>query len=98
LYPAAGRLITRDDDRPGAPAVAVLSYGYWEGQYARSPQAGGATVPLNGVPVLIIGVSPRGFVGANVGQVADVTLPVAALPARRPRMRPPRGKGDSRPR
>jgi predicted permease len=80
LNPAMGRLLTRADDRPGAPPVAVISYGYWERQFARSPEAIGQSVPMNGVPVTIAGVSPAGFVGANVGAIADVTMPVAALP------------------
>jgi len=29
LNPILGRLITKQDDTPGAPLVAVLSYGYW---------------------------------------------------------------------
>ena len=79
LRPAAGRLIGRDDDEPGAAPVAVLGYGYWERRFARNPQAVGQTLRLDGVPVTIIGVTPPGFVGANVGQIADITVPVAAL-------------------
>ncbi len=29
MTPAAGRLLTRDDDKPGSQLVAVASYGYW---------------------------------------------------------------------
>jgi predicted permease len=94
LKPAAGRLIARDDDRPGAPPVAVLSYGYWERQFGRSPETIGQTVLLNGVAVTIVGVSPPGFVGATVGQVADITLPVAAVPTVAPPMAPLLGKGN----
>ena len=60
--------------------MAVISYGYWERQLARSPGAVGQTVQINGVPVTIVGVSPRGFVGATVGSIADITMAVAALP------------------
>ena len=28
----------------------------------------------------IVGVGPPGFVGANVGSIADITMPIAALP------------------
>lgn len=80
LNPVAGRLLTDEDDEPGAPLVAVTSYGYWERQLARSPGAVGQTVRINGVPVTIVGVSPRGFVGANVGSIADITMAAAALP------------------
>ena len=39
LRPAAGRLIMDLDDQRGCPAVAVLSYGFWQDHY------GGATTP-----------------------------------------------------
>jgi predicted permease len=80
LTPALGRLLTRADDVPGAPVVAVLSDGYWERGFARDPGVVGRTILLNGVAAEIAGVSPRGFTGANVGATADVTIAVAALP------------------
>jgi len=80
LNPTLGRFLTEDDDRPGAPLVAVISYGYWERQFAQDPRVVGQSLRLNGVPVEIIGVSPRGFVGANVGSIADITTTVAAVP------------------
>lgn len=79
LNPESGRLLTRADDQPGATLVAVLSDGYWQRQYSRNPGVIGQTIRVNGVPVTVAGVSPSGFTGANVGAVADITLPVAAL-------------------
>src|SRR5579872_2820669 len=80
LNPVAGRLLTPDDDQPGAPPVAVISDGYWQRQFARNPGIIGQPVPMNGVAVTIVGVSPPGFVGANVGSVANITMAAAALP------------------
>lgn len=80
LTPVIGRLLTRTDDTPDAPMVAVLSYGYWERQFALSPQTVGQTLLIAGAPATIIGVSPRGFVGATVGSVADVTVSVSSAP------------------
>jgi putative ABC transport system permease protein len=94
LIPAIGRLLTHEDDEPGAPLVAVASYGYWERQLARSPGAVGPTVRINGVPVTVVGVSPRGFVGANVGSIADLTMAVTALPQVNPSAAPLLGPGD----
>ena len=79
LKPALGRLLARADDERGAPLVAVISDDYWERQFARSPDVIGQTARLNNVPVTIVGVSPPGFVGAEVGATADITLPVAAI-------------------
>ena len=35
MTPAAGRLLAPTDDEPGAPLVAVISYGYWQRQLGR---------------------------------------------------------------
>ena len=94
LNPVLGRLLTREDDEPGAPLVAVISHGYWERQLARSPGAVGQTMLINGVPVTIVGVSPPGFVGANVGVVADITMAAAALPQVSPSAAPLLGPGN----
>jgi predicted permease len=80
LSPALGRLLDRTDDRPGAPPAAVISYRYWQSQFAANPAAIGQSIALNSFPVTIVGVSPRGFGGASVGSVADITVAVAALP------------------
>ena len=81
LVPALGRLLNPNDDAPGAPVAAVLSDGYWERAFARDPAVAGRPILLNGATAEIVGVSPRGFSGANVGVTADVTIAVAALPA-----------------
>ncbi len=95
LRPAAGRLITRGDDIVGAPLVAVAGFSYWQRELAGNPAAVGSTVRLNGVPVEVVGVSPRGFTGANVGAVADLTVPVAAIARLNPNWTPLLGPGNS---
>jgi putative ABC transport system permease protein len=74
LKPAAGRLLSPADDQPGAPLVAVISDGYWERNFHRDPRAVGTTLTVEGHPVTIVGVEPRGFTGADVGMVADLTM------------------------
>src|SRR5258706_16516 len=41
IPPAAGRLIMPDDDRAGAPAVAVVSYGFSQRRFRGAANAGG---------------------------------------------------------
>ena len=94
LAPAAGRLIERSDDEAGAPLVAVISHGFWTRQFAASGAAVGQQLFLNGVPVTIVGVSPAGFAGTNVGQMADVTITVAAFPRINPQAAPLLGTGN----
>jgi predicted permease len=95
LMPAAGRLLSRDDDVAGAPLVAVASFDYWTREFAGSAAAIGQTMLINGVAVELVGVSPPGFSGANVGNPAELTLPVAAISRVTPNMAPLLGKGNS---
>ena len=94
LHAVIGRLLAPPDDEPGAPLAAVISYGYWERQLARSPDAVGQVLRVNGVPVTVVGVSPHGFVGTRVGAIADITMAVAALPQVSPSAAPLLGPGN----
>jgi predicted permease len=76
LYPAAGRLLSVDDDRRGCPARAVLSYGFWQTRYGGSSSAIGSTISLEGHPFEVIGVAPAGFYGMDVGHKFDVGIPI----------------------
>ncbi|MGC0771836.1 MAG: ABC transporter permease, partial [Candidatus Acidiferrum sp.] len=76
VRPAAGRLITPDDDKRGCPAVAVLSYGFWQDHFGASPSAIGSTISLSNHPFQIIGVSSPGFYGVVVGSKFDVAIPI----------------------
>jgi putative ABC transport system permease protein len=46
---------------PGRNAVAVIGYGLWQQLFAGDPKALGATVRIDGIPLVVIGVAPRGF-------------------------------------
>jgi putative ABC transport system permease protein len=78
LRPTAGRLIAAADDRRGCPAVAVLSYGFWQEHYGGAPSAIGSTLSLNDHPFEVIGVAPSGFFGMEVGQKFDVAAPICS--------------------
>jgi len=77
--PALGRLATVADDRPSAPAVAVLSDGFWRRRFGASPGVIGTTVQLNGQTVTIIGVMPPAF--ALPDPRADLWMPMGLAPA-----------------
>jgi len=78
LRPAAGRLITASDDYRGCPAVAVVSYGFWQEHYGGASGAVGGTLSLTDHPFVIIGVAPRGFSGMDVGWHSEVFVPICA--------------------
>src|SRR5689334_3532030 len=77
VAPAAGRLLTADDDRPGEPAVAVLSDRLWRRQFGGAPDIFHTPVTINGRPFTVVGIAPDTFVGAALGETADVWLPIA---------------------
>jgi len=78
MRPAAGRLLIEDDDRPDAPMVGVISYEFWQKRFALDPNIAGRVVTMNGQPVTIVGVTPKGFPGIQRLGVPgpDVTLPI----------------------
>ena len=76
--PAAGRLITRDDDRAGAPAVVVLSQGFAETHFGDATGALGQQVLVDNVPFTTIGVTPLGFFGVDPSKSPDLYLPFHA--------------------
>jgi predicted permease len=77
VRPAVGRLFTPDDDRaPGARPVVVLSYDFWVRRYSADPGVVTRQVSLNGIPMTIVGVAPRGFHGVTIGESPEVMVPV----------------------
>lgn len=75
VSPALGRFFSADDDRAGAPPVAVVSHGFWERRFGGDPMVLGRPLDIGGRPYTIVGVSPVGFTGVDLRPV-DVWLPV----------------------
>jgi predicted permease len=81
VKPLLGRLIESGDDSPGCgSAGAVISYSFWEREFAGDAGVLGRTVLLNGHVYNVIGVTPANFFGVEVGRSFDVVLPVCAEP------------------
>lgn len=75
VLPTHGRFFHAEDDRPGAPPVAVLGYGFWVREFGRNPVVIGQTVTLADHSYEVIGVAPRGFTGANL-EAVDIWTPL----------------------
>lgn len=73
---AQGRTFTADEDRRGAPAVAVLSDRYWRTVFDADPGVLGRTVTVSGLPATVIGVLPRAFRGLHLSEAPDLYLPL----------------------
>jgi predicted permease len=86
VQPQLGRPILADDDRIGAPTVALISAELWQRAFGSSPSVVGRTIKVNMVPVTIVGVVPSGFTGAkSVQSSPDLFLPLSSQPVVEPR-------------
>ena len=61
VAPALGRGFAPADDRSGTPAVALISWEFWQRRFSADPSIPGKTVNLDARPVIIVGVLPAGF-------------------------------------
>jgi putative ABC transport system permease protein len=59
-----GRGLTPEDDKPGAPPVALLSEGFWERRFGRDPAVLGRTLTLSGDSFTVVGVLPGDLHGS----------------------------------
>jgi predicted permease len=59
--PLLGRVLLPEEDKPGKPAVAILSDRLWKRLFNSDPGIVGRTITLNGNPFTVAGVLRRGF-------------------------------------
>ena len=75
--PAAGRALTQDDARAGAPPVAMIGYGLWQSRFAGARDALGQTIRVNGETRTIVGVTPRDLaIPMRIEDAPQVWLPL----------------------
>ena len=72
-----GRTFTPEEDQKigGAP-LAMLSYAYWKSRFAADPGIVGKNVIVNGHSMVVVGVAEQGFEGVELGQRAQIFVPV----------------------
>ena len=81
VQPLLGRLITSRDDHPGCGAAgAVISYAFWQRAFGGNVDAIGRQVSLDGHKLDVLGITPPGFLGLEVGRGFDVAVPICAEP------------------
>ena len=79
VRPAIGRTFTAaDDSRTGGAAgpVAVISDGFWQRRFGGASNVLGQRLNVNGLSYTVIGVTPPGFFGPDVGRDAEVFVPI----------------------
>ena len=75
LSPVAGRDFRADEDRPGAPRVAMVSEGLWQRRYGGDPALIGRSISLDGVAHTVIGIAPQ---DVGFSREVDLWVPMAA--------------------
>ena len=77
VQPALGRLLgPADDETIGAHYVAVIGHSFWQGRLGGDPDIIGRTVTVNGQPLTVVGVAPKGFEGTTFGSRPMVYVPI----------------------
>ena len=73
---------SEDDRRGGGPdgAVAVISYAFWQRRFGGAADVVGRSLIIERVPFTIVGVTPPGFFGVEVGRTFDVAIPLGTEP------------------
>ena len=79
VQPLMGRLFTAGDDRRGCGLPgAVISYQFWQRELGGNGSVVGSKLTLNYHPVEVIGVTPAGFFGLEIGSSYDVAVPICS--------------------
>ena len=80
--PLLGRALGDADERPGAPAVAVIGHDVWQARFGGDPNVVGRVVQLGRTPATVVGVMPEGY-AFPVSQ--SLWVPLRLNPADHPR-------------
>ncbi len=83
VAPILGRSFTREEDRPNASPVALLSYEMWQGRFGADRSVLGRAISLDGRRTTVIGILPRGFELPSLAH-ADLLVPQALDEALQP--------------
>ena len=75
-----GRVLTPEDDKPGAEPAAVISHRYWQNELNSDASIVGKSFIINGTNFTIVGVMPKEFFGERVRRPPDFWLPLSLHP------------------
>ena len=76
VQPATGRSFLPEEDRPGAPRVALITDGFWRRRYGADPSIVGSSITVNALPATVVGVLPPAFrhLEINPERPADIFM------------------------
>jgi putative ABC transport system permease protein len=79
VKPLAGRMFEPNDEKPGAPAVLLLSYEYWQRSFGGDLTVVGKAFRMNDKPHTVVGILPP---FPQYPEQNDVYMPSVACPFR----------------
>ena len=77
VKPAAGRAFLPNEASPSGPPVAMVSYDFWQQNYAGASSVIGSTLRVNGIVFTVIGVAPASFTGLDRFALPSLFVPLA---------------------
>jgi predicted permease len=82
ISPVKGRFFSPEEDKPGCGMPgAVISYAFWQSYFGGQDSAIGSTILIERKPTRVLGVTPAGFLGLEIGRTFDFALPLCSTPA-----------------
>ena len=75
-----GARTTTDEAAGLTVPVAVISYAFWQRRFGGAADVIGRSLAVERVPFTIVGVTPPGFFGVDVGRTFDVAIPLGTEP------------------
>jgi predicted permease len=80
IQPVLGTFFSKDQNKPGADKVVVLTQSYWQTQYQESPEVLGKDLRIDDEAYKVIGVAPRQLEAfdARMKFIAPLSWPPAA--------------------
>ena len=81
ISPEKGRFFSPEEDKPGCGIPGtVISHAFWQSQFGGQDSAIGSTILIERKPTRVLGVTPAGFLGLEIGRTFDFALPICSTP------------------
>jgi len=78
--PLAGRIFFRDDGKPGAAPVVILSEDLWRGRFGADPTVIGSSISLDQRSFTVVGIMPSRFRFPRITRSEQLWIPLAQDP------------------
>jgi putative ABC transport system permease protein len=81
VAPAFGRSFQAQEDRPGTPPIAIITYALWQRKFGAAPDVVGRTLVVDNRAMEIVGILPSEFSFLTFPSKTDIWIPLGADPS-----------------